>query len=36
MKKRKDKYIKFMYYMKKKGIINTSEYVKILKKIETK
>lgn len=30
----KDNYIKFIYYMKKLGVIENSEYIKALKKVE--
>ena len=32
--KNQDNYIRFIYYMKKLGVIENSEYIKALKKIE--
>ena len=32
----KSKYIKFIYYMKKYGVIKNNEYIKALKKIDIK
>lgn len=32
--KNKDNYIKFIYYMKKLGVIENSEYIRAIKKVE--
>lgn len=33
---KEDKYVRFIYYMKKYGVIKNKDYIKALKKLENK